>query len=243
MKHLAYNPYLPSWEYVPDAEPYVFDGRVYIYGSHDHFGGAVFCENDYICWSAPVEDLSAWRYEGVIFKRTDDPLNADGSGCLYAPDLTQGPDGRFYLYYCVDNQSLVSVAVCDTPAGKFEFYGHVHYPDGTRYGEKDGDVPRMFDPGVLTEGEKTYLYTGFSPNDDPIARGSNVCVLDTDMLTIQQGPILVVPNQWNSAGTGFEGHAFFEASSIRKNGDTYYFVYSFHHQFLVLFLKDYKFLK
>ena len=26
--------------------------------------------------------------------------------------------------------------------------------------------------------------------------------------------------------TGFEGHEFFEASSIRKVGDTYYFVYS-----------------
>lgn len=28
------------------------------------------------------------------------------------------------------------------------------------------------------------------------------------------------------AGTGFEGHEFFEAPSIRKHGDTYYFVYS-----------------
>ena len=26
----AYNPYLPSWEYVPDAEPHIVDGRVYI---------------------------------------------------------------------------------------------------------------------------------------------------------------------------------------------------------------------
>ena len=35
MKRPAYNPYLPSWEYVPDGEPHVFDGRVYVYGSHD----------------------------------------------------------------------------------------------------------------------------------------------------------------------------------------------------------------
>ena len=28
----AVNPYLPSWEYVPDAEPHIVDGRVYIYG-------------------------------------------------------------------------------------------------------------------------------------------------------------------------------------------------------------------
>ena len=24
----AFNPYLPSWEYVPDAEPHIVDGRV-----------------------------------------------------------------------------------------------------------------------------------------------------------------------------------------------------------------------
>ena len=33
----AVNPYLPSWEYVPDGEPYVFGDRVYVYGSHDFF--------------------------------------------------------------------------------------------------------------------------------------------------------------------------------------------------------------
>lgn len=26
----AFNPYLPSWEYVPDGEPYVFGDRVYV---------------------------------------------------------------------------------------------------------------------------------------------------------------------------------------------------------------------
>lgn len=39
----AYNPYLPSWEYVPDGEPYVFGDRIYIYGSHDYYNGYVFC--------------------------------------------------------------------------------------------------------------------------------------------------------------------------------------------------------
>lgn len=36
------NPYLPSWEYVPDGEPHVFGKRVYIYGSHDRFAGYAF---------------------------------------------------------------------------------------------------------------------------------------------------------------------------------------------------------
>lgn len=38
----AFNPYLPSWEYIPDGEPYVFGDRVYVYGSHDFFNGYVF---------------------------------------------------------------------------------------------------------------------------------------------------------------------------------------------------------
>jgi len=37
MKKQVFNPYLPSWEYIPDGEPYVFNSRVYIYGSHDNF--------------------------------------------------------------------------------------------------------------------------------------------------------------------------------------------------------------
>ena len=32
MKNHGMNPYLPSWEYVPDGEPHVFGKRVYIYG-------------------------------------------------------------------------------------------------------------------------------------------------------------------------------------------------------------------
>ena len=91
------NPYLPSWEYVPDGEPHVFDGRVYVYGSHDRFNGCVFCLGDYVCWSAPIDDLGDWRYEGVIYEKTSDPYNRDGSMCLYAPDVTRGPDGRYYI--------------------------------------------------------------------------------------------------------------------------------------------------
>ena len=45
-KKQAVNPYLPSWEYIPDGEPYVFDGRVYVYGSHDAYDGETFCVRD-----------------------------------------------------------------------------------------------------------------------------------------------------------------------------------------------------
>ena len=224
-KHLK-NPYLPSWEYIPDGEPHVFDGRVYVYGSHDLFNGWVYCLGDYVCWSAPEEDLSDWRYEGVIYRKTQDPDNREGDQCLYAPDVTRGPDGRYYLYYVLDHQDIVSVAVCDSPAGQYAYYGHVHYPDGTLLGMKPGDDPQ-FDPAVLTEGDSTYLYTGgVCFRFEKEKGGAMGTRLDKDMLTVLEGPVFVVPSAKSSRGTGFEAHEFFEASSIRKLGDLYYFVYS-----------------
>lgn len=226
MKKQAFNPYLPSWEYIPDGEPYVFDGRVYVYGSHDLFNGHVFCLGDYVCWSAPVDDLGNWRYEGVIYEKTQDPLNADGSMCLYAPDVVVGPDGRYYLYYVLDHVDVVSVAVCDTPAGKYEFYGYVHYEDGTRLGEKPGDEPQ-FDPGVLLDDDgKIYMYTGFCGRNDKSRTGAMCTVLQPDMLTIIDHIKAVIPGGAYSDGTEFEGHAFFEAPSIRKINGRYYLVYS-----------------
>jgi len=229
MKKQGFNPFLPPWEYIPDGEPHVFDDRVYVYGSHDRFSGYAYCLNDYVTWSAPCDDLSDWRYEGVIYRKTDDPNNAEGEMNLYAPDVTKGPDGRYYLYYVLDKLDTIGVAVCETPAGKYKYLGYVHYPDGTLLGKKEGDVPQ-FDPAVLTEGDKTYLYSGqcwgkVKSVEDYRTRSIAV-VLKKDMLTIEEGPYPLIPGAKVSDGTGFEGHEFFEASSIRKIGSVYYFVYS-----------------
>ncbi len=221
----AVNPYMPSWEYVPDGEPHVFGDRVYVYGSHDKFNGDVYCMLDYVCYSAPVDDLSNWRYEGVIYRKDQEPENADRQGNLYAPDVTVGPDGRYYLYYVISSRGIVSVAVCDEPAGKYEFYGHVHDKDGVRLGERPQDEPQ-FDPGVLTEGDKTYLYTGFCAVGDKSRHGAMATVLGPDMLTIVEEPTFIVPGEAYSHGTEFEGHAFFEAPSIRKKDGKYWFIYS-----------------
>ena len=51
-------------------------------------------------------------------------------------------------------------------------------------------------------------------------------LLAEDMLTIAQEPVFLMPVKPYSEGSGYEGHEFFEASSIRKFGDLYYFVYS-----------------
>lgn len=228
----AFNPFLPSYEYIPDGEPHVFGDRVYLFGSHDRFGGTSFCMNDYVCWSAPTDDLKSWRCEGVIYRREQDPLNPNGEHALFAPDVCRGPDGRYYLYYALDFVSVISVAVCDTPAGKYEFCGHVRFKDGHVLSSRAGE-PYAFDPAVLCEGDNVYLYMGYCPYPPrhlmevpKTYTHAWVYRLERDMLTIAGEGKPVAPSFSNSAGTGFEGHEFFEASSIRKAGDKYYFIWS-----------------
>lgn len=224
----VFNPYLPLKEYVPDGEPHVFDGRVYIYGSHDEARGSVYCPGHYVTWSAPVEDLKDWRYEGIIYRRNQDPSNAEDKMQLWAPDVTKGPDGRYYIYYCFSFYPEIGIGVSDSPAGPFAFYGHVQYADGQTLRDF---LP--FDPGVLTDDDgRVYLYYGFAPEnsnpDYPIvpSPGSMAAELEPDMKTIKSGPRMCVPGAANARGTSFEGHAFYEASSIRKFNGTYYFIYS-----------------
>lgn len=107
MKHIyskpqdqVYNPFLPLEEYIPDGEPHVFGDRVYLFGSHDKEGGETFCMLDYTVYSASVSDLTRWRKEGVIYHASQDP-DYGNRHYMYAPDVVQGNDGRFYLYYCM----------------------------------------------------------------------------------------------------------------------------------------------
>lgn len=235
MKKQAVNPYLPGYEYIPDGEPYVFGDRVYVYGSHDKFNGEVFCMNDYVCWSAPVDALWDWRYEGVIYKKMQDPRNPEGKMYMYAPDIVPGKDGRYYLYYTLEMLGVMSVAVGESPVGPFSYYGNVHYPDGRIVGEEAGDV-YQFDPGVLMDDDgKVYLYTGFGPDIDRpegsfikgrCCAGCYCMELEPDMMTVKTDPVCVIPQIAHEKGTGFEDHAFFEASSIRKINGIYYLVYS-----------------
>uniref|UniRef100_S0DG39 Glycoside hydrolase family 43 protein n=1 Tax=termite gut metagenome TaxID=433724 RepID=S0DG39_9ZZZZ len=253
MKQIT-NPYLPLYEYVPDGEPHVFDGRLYIYGSHDLAGGTRYCQGDYVTWSAPVDDLKSWRYEGVIYRKDQDPLNPDGNMEMWAPDVTRGPDGRYYLYYCLSFYPAVGVAVSDSPAGPFQFHGHVKYPAHIQGGKTLAEF-MPFDPAVLTDADgRVYLYYGFSPVkemalpspeelqaagqsffDDEVfeklrsiqfSEGCMTAELEPDMLTVKDTPKMCVPGGKLAVGTPFEGHGYFEAPSIRKVGEKYYLLYS-----------------
>lgn len=236
MKKQAFNPYLPSYEYIPDGEPHIFDGRLYVYGSHDRFNGWSFCLNDYVCWSADINDLSSWRHEGVIYRREQEPYSQE-KGKLYsmaAPDVCRGADGRYYLYYFIGANSRIAVSVCNQPAGRYEFYGYVHYADGFPIGSKN--EPFQFDPGIFIDDDgKIYLYTGFGLDTNPILlqghkptlHGPMCFELEQDMLTVKTGPLYIgIKGKYEARGTPYEGHAFLEASSMRKFNGCYYFIYS-----------------
>lgn len=236
MKKQVYNPYLPLYEYTPDCEPHIFDGRVYVYGSHDQFGAFQFCHNSYVTWSAPIDDLSDWRYEGVILDRKEDPDSKNGKYDLYAPDCCRGTDGRYYIYYAYDWFGKIGVAVSDNPNGPFHHYGNVKYNDGTLLGRKKGDVFH-FDPAIFVDDDgRVYLYSGFGAvtwfpqiKHGLKPSGGYAMELEKDMLTIKHGPIKFFSkanDKENINGVTDKSHAFFEASSIRKVNDTYYFVYS-----------------
>jgi len=221
----AFNPYLPSWEYVPDGEPHVFGDRVYVYGSHDKFDGKTFCMNDYVVWSAPVDNLADWRYEGVIYKKTDDP-NYRGKGYMYAPDVCLAPDGKYYIYYgfstSISRKSwAIRCAVSDSPCGPFKYVGEVKL---YKYSKKF--LP--FDPALYVEGGRVWLYYGSAMFFPVIGVKKNevcgaVVELDpADMITPLSAPKVTLPCRDKTLG----GHGFFEASSMRKIGERYYFVYS-----------------
>jgi hypothetical protein len=151
---------------------------------------------------------------------------------MAAPDVVRGPDGRYYLYFNTNAQKVCRVGVSDSPVGPFTLIGVVRHADGTPYEEY-----KMFDPGVLVDDDgRVYLFVGFcmpGPVPErfrgmksPFAEGSLGFELEPDMMTIRRGPVNILPGGNSTAGTGFEGHGFYEASSPRKIRDKYVMVYS-----------------
>ncbi len=229
------NPILPSYEYMAGAKVRVFDERVYIYGAHDKFNSKKGGTLDFVCWSAPVTDLHALEFHGVIYKKKQDKKLGffKSNKILSAPDVIQGLDGKFYLYYTVDYASRVAVAVCDTPAGEYQFLDYVHHEDGTLLGKKN--EPLLYDPSVFLDSDgRVYLYAGFAPLRRPRGTGGkrlceDGCMaipLNADMVTASGDIHYICATKKNSMGTGFEGHEFYRSPSMRKFNGRYYFTYT-----------------
>ena len=222
------NPYLPLWEHIPDGEPYVFDDpdnpgkqRVYIYGSHDDLITA-YCGRDQVVWSAPVEDLSQWRYDGEILvvnkNGKGEPFDsANTADVLYAPDvalMTDSTGKKTYYLFPNDQTGYRNglIAKSDRPNGPFEVCNwNADDPN-----KVDGIYG--FDPAVFVDDDgRVYGYWGFEHSYAAEIDPATMC-------TVKPGTEIVdgMISGRNEPGI----FSFFEASSIRKIKDKYVFIYS-----------------
>lgn len=222
----AQNPYLPLWEHIPDGEPYVFEDpdkpgeyRAYIYGSHDS-RVTDYCGKELVVWSASVDDLTDWRYDGIIFKSTHDRdgnlLHDSGEGdVLFAPDVAERIENGRKVYYLYPNNQAGGrnsmVARSLRPDGPFEVF------NWSKENSWSTEGVLGFDPAVFVDDDgRVYGYWGYQESWaaelDPVT-----------MATVKPGTEIVsLISNLNEDQT----YRFFEASSIRKVEDKYVFVYS-----------------
>ena len=222
------NPYLPLWEHIPDGEPYVFEDpdqpgkqRVYIYGSHDT-RITDYCGREQVVWSASVDSLNLWRYDGEILRvdknAKGEPFDtAKTADVLFAPDVTmvQGADGKKTYYLFPNDQTGYRnglIAKSSRPDGPFEVC------NWQKDNPNQADGVLGFDPAVFVDDDgRVYGYWGFGE--------STGAELDpATMATVKPGTQVVshmIPG-YKEPGV----FRFFEASSIRKIKDKYVFIYS-----------------
>ena len=251
-----FSPFLPLGEYIADGEPHIFEDRIYLYGSHDEANGTTYCARDYKFYSAPIDDITDWQSRGTSYRAKQDKNWTEERPYMYAPDCVKGKDGRYYLYYAMAGKNgdggyngPIEVAVSDYPDGPFEYYGTVRDKSQNPWTQY---VP--FDPAVINDDGVIRLYYGagyrfadckvpllcrvmnhiqmkiYGKTEKEIIEspgGINGAVhveLSDDMLTVISEPTKITPNITKE--TIWEEHPFFEASSVRKIKDTYYFIYS-----------------
>ena len=222
------NPYLPLWEHIPDGEPYVFEDpdnpgkyRVYVYGSHDNLI-TEYCGRDQVVWSASVDSLNRWRYDGVILvvDKNRDGEKFDSAGTadvLYAPDVTMTTDAtgkKTYWLFPNDQTGYRNglIAKSDRPDGPFEVC------NWSKKNPNQVDGVLQFDPAVFVDDDgRVYGYWGFER--------SYAAEFDPQtMATVKPGTKVV---EDMISGRNQQGRfKFFEASSIRKIKDKYVFIYS-----------------
>ena len=167
----AQKPILP--DFAADPSAHEWDGRYWIYPSHDLAGSKDW---DMVDWHAfSSTDLVTWTDHGVIFSLQD---LSWAKKWAWAPDAMKR-NGKYYLYVTADDQ--IGVGVADRPEGPFK--DALGKPLLAR-GESG---TRVIDPAVFVDDDgQAYLYFG--------QNGARVVKLKDDMIT-RGGPIVEIPLQ------------------------------------------------
>lgn len=227
-----------------DPSVHVFDGKLYIYPSHDWESGipdddfgAEYDMKDYHVLSLEGNDpmTSPFKDNGVALKREDIAWHGRQ---LWDCDVAC-KDGKYYLYFPMKDKNDVfhfGVAVSDNPCGPFipqpdpmrgsysidvcvyEENGEYYFYFGGIWG---GQLQRYRDNKALDTGSTL-------PKDDEPALCAKVARLSGDMLQFAEDPrdVVILDENGQPLLAGDNERRFFEASWLHKYNGKYYFSYS-----------------
>lgn len=212
----ASNPIVRD-KFTADPSARVFDGRLYLYTSHDRDDADSYNMVDW--WVFSTDDLVTWRDHGAAFRLTDFSWAKEKA---WAPDAISA-NGKYYLFLPTD-RSKIGVAVSDKPEGPFVDAIGAPLIDNAIMPEA-GVEP--IDPAIFVDDDgTTWLYFGcrqpmvvkLDPSLTKVAGPlKKLAILTESGEPVPQAPPGEDPQR--PAGYG-------EAPSMFKREGRYYFVYS-----------------
>lgn len=230
--------------FTADPSAHVFNGKIYIYPSHDIDSGIVseddgdkFDMKDYHVFS--LDQVGGeLTYEvtdhGVALKLEDIPW---ASRQLWAPEAAE-KNGKYYFYFPAKNKDdafQIGVAISDSPTGPFtaepEPIKGSFSVDPTVF--KDDDGSYYFYVGGIWGGQLqrwttgTYTPTDTYPADDAPALSAKIARLSDDMLQFAEPlkDVQILDEQGNPLLQGDNERRFFEGAWVHKYKGKYYFSY------------------
>lgn len=233
--------YLFPADYMADPSVHVFNGRLYIYPSHDRESGIPendngdhFDMNDYHVLSTDDVMHGEVTDHGVALRVADIPW---AGRQLWDCDVAY-KDGKYYLYFPLKDRNDIfrmGVAISDKPEGPF-----IPQPDPIRgsysidmavFRDDDGSHYIYF--GGIWGGQlqryrdNKAIENPHLPADDEPALPSRVVKLADNMLEFAEEPRpVVILGEDGKPLTAGNPHRFFEASWMHKYNGKYYLSYS-----------------
>lgn len=227
--------------YTADPSAHVFDGRLYIYPSHDIEGGVPFNDNgDHFCMedyhvlslAAPGADVVD---HGVALHVRDVPW---AERQMWAPDAARKGD-QYYLYFPAkkaDGIFQIGVAISDKPEGPFaaepEPIAGSYSIDPAVFEDDDGSHYMYF--GGLWGGQlqnyrdNQYSESNREPADHEPALGPRAAKLAGNMTAFAHEPkeIQILDESGQPLKAGDHDRRYFEGPWMHKYQGKYYFSYS-----------------
>lgn len=232
---------LVSHIYTADPSAHVFDGKIYIYPSHDIDAGIPFNDNgdhfgmeDYHVLS--MENIDAATVDNGVALHVKDVAWATRQ--MWAPDAAH-KNGKYYLYFPAKRANgifQIGVAVGDSPSGPFtpepEAIKGSYTIDPAVFEDEDGKYYMYF--GGIWGGQlqkyrnNQYAEENEEPLDNEPALGPIVALLSDDMKQLAEEPreIKILDENGKVLLAGDNDRRFFEASWMHKYNEKYYFSYS-----------------